>query len=277
MTQLRAALRAGVEDMDTPPTLLSGLRKSYTRQVAARRTGVAVVSVAAAVVGGSMAIAPGAGSPGAGTAARTSTAPAQVRDVAQLTVRITSALNAAEHDVVYVNSSSQITDKIHQVEHIWQLADGSASRDQMFHPNGTPSFDYSISNTGNTISVQYDTRTYRTQAEPWLCTNPAKCGDPSPFTLAGITKLIATGRLTMVGTGEVINGQSTVHLRGQSDAISLTGTLDLWVNTATYLPIHYTVTHASTERDADLTYLPPTKENLALLTAPIPAGFTQQH
>jgi len=41
-------------------------------------------------------------------------------------------------------------------------------------------------------------------------------------------------------------------------------------------PIHYTVTHASTERDADVTYLPPTKENLALLTAPIPAGFTQQ-
>ena len=199
----------------------------------------------------------------------------QLQDVAFVTSRITKALDGVEHDVVSVTSNN-VSAGGRELEHIWARADGSAQRSQT-SVEGRLTGDFSTSDTGPTISVLYDTRTYWTQpAEP--CTSGPKCGSsalPDPFTAAGIRSLIAGGDLTIVGRGEVVKGTRTIHLRGRSDAISLAGSLDMWVNAATYLPIRYTVTHASTERDAYVAYLPPTKQNLAQLTAPIPNGFTK--
>jgi len=89
---------------------------------------------------------------------------------------------------------------------------------------------------------------------------------------------LASGNMEIVGTGEVVNGQTTIHLRKTKDTvvtkdanampgISEAVFTDLWVNESTYLPIRI-------DRD-DYSWLPPTPENLALLKPTIPEGFTQ--
>ena len=54
----------------------------------------------------------------------------------------------------------------------------------------------------------------------------------------------------------------------------------IWVSPGTYLPVRVVVRSAARriraiQQTADITWLPPTAQNLAKLTVPIPAGFRQ--
>ena len=68
-----------------------------------------------------------------------------------------------------------------------------------------------------------------------------------------------------------VDGVEAIELTGRPGSpISET----IWVNPSTYLPVRVVVNSPFGPRQtADITWLPPTAQNLAYLTVPIPAGF----
>lgn len=270
---IRLTMREGVSDLTTQPDLLPGLRKSYARRMAVRRAGVVAAPLAvAAAVGMSVTVsADGPNAPG-----RSPTP--HIQDAAYLTAQITRALDGVDHDIFYTVSQNRTDDGYVSVEHMWELANGSANRDEEFH-NGQPFWDDSHNYTiAQELSVDYPSRTY-TVAPLDFCFGSEKCdGAPLPSGLdpVDIKQVIASGDLKIVGQGEVVNGQSAIHLQGSDlDIMVSGGVIDLWVSESSYLPIRYTLTGGSNDRDADITVLPPTKENLAQLIPTIPPGFTK--
>jgi hypothetical protein len=297
---VRARLRTGVAELTAPPTLLPSLRKQYARRVVTRRIAVATAPLAVAAFVVAVAIAPGAGTPGSSTAGAgtpgSSTAGAgmpgsttagagtpgstqRVLDVAFVTTQVAKAVdNAAnvEHDVVQSTATETGPHGKYSrngktaVYHNWQLADGSAFRSQVL-VDGQPVREDSFGPNGD-IAVDYPTRTWR--SSPPM---PTKNGQgarilTNVLTPAQIKQAMESGHLQIVGQGEVIDGQATIQLRGDKYVFPKTyDTFQIWVNESTYLPVRFD----GGSEPADFTWLPPTPENLALLTPPIPAGFTK--
>jgi len=95
-------------------------------------------------------------------------------------------------------------------------------------------------------------------------------GQPASM-VAPIRTALSCGKLKVAGYGD-IDGISCVKLVEKADGV----TLIYWASRSTYLPVRL-VTQMSgmpTEQD-DFGWLPPTPANLALVTVPIPAGFTR--
>jgi hypothetical protein len=97
-----------------------------------------------------------------------------------------------------------------------------------------------------------------------------------PATVArALRTAISCGTLTEVGRQRV-NGIEAIELTSRSGSpISET----IWISPDTYLPVRVVIRSAggfpATEQTADITWLPPTSQNLAKLAVPIPAGFRQ--
>jgi hypothetical protein len=95
-----------------------------------------------------------------------------------------------------------------------------------------------------------------------------------PATIArALHTAIACGTLTDAGR-QSVNGIEAIKLTSRAGSpISET----IWVDPGTYLPVRVVIRSAGgfpvTQQTADITWLPPTAQNLAKLTAPIPAGF----
>jgi hypothetical protein len=88
---------------------------------------------------------------------------------------------------------------------------------------------------------------------------------------------MASGRLQIVDEGEVINGKPTIHLRGDL-GLKATPPIGFWIDQTTNLPVRSEYQQGQSGEwgpPSDLSWLPPTEENLAMLTAPVPDGFTQ--
>jgi hypothetical protein len=141
--------------------------------------------------------------------------------------------------------------------------------------DGAPVRDDSLGTNGG-ASVDYSSRTWR--HNPPIA---AKNGDrgriaTNVLTPAQIKQAMESGHLQIVGAGEMINGQSTILLRGDH-VIPLEGPVQFYVNESTYLPVRFQdqLSNGEWGSPADFTWLPPTKENLTLLTSPIPDGFKQ--
>ena len=84
---------------------------------------------------------------------------------------------------------------------------------------------------------------------------------------------ISCGTLTEAGRQNV-DGIEAIKLTSRAGSpISET----IWVDPGTYLPVRVVIRSAGgfpvTQQTADITWLPPTAQNLAKLTVPIPAGF----
>ncbi len=82
------------------------------------------------------------------------------------------------------------------------------------------------------------------------------------------------GTLRAAGGG-IVDGVSTIRLSGRPGATTMT----FWVDATTYLPVRIVQVWASApysdgDVQMDMRWLPATPANKALLTAPIPAGFT---
>ncbi|OXM64234.1 hypothetical protein [Amycolatopsis vastitatis] len=267
---LRSALRESVTDVAaTPEVLLPALRKRYTRRVIARRAGLAATPlVVAAAVAGSVALVPGSGHsvPASGTTVAT-----PVLDVAYVTAKVTSALDNAGRDVMYLKADPRKVGE-HTVDESWVAADGSAMRQRLTR-GGEVITDEQFTPAGILVVQHTLKRYYRIPDHGSAVTTPdgySRAGVPLP---GEIKKAVGAGALTLVGN-EVIDGKPTIHLR-----LSGSGTVpgfvkdafsDLWVSQSSYLPVRI----GSGESRQDYSWLPPTPENLALLTAPIPAGYT---
>lgn len=303
---VRARLRTSVADLTAPPSLLPKLRKQYARRVVTRRIAVATAPLGVAAVVAAVAIAPGAGAPrsttagapgsttagapgstpaGVGTpgsttpSARRSESAQRVQDVAFVTTQVANAVDNAtnvERDVVQTTAIETGPNGKYSrngktaTYHNWQLADGSAFRSQVL-VDGQPVREDSFGPNGD-IAVDYPTRTYR--SSPPMPTKNGQRGRilTNVLTPAEIKQAMESGHLQIVGQGEVINGQATIQLRGDKYVFLKTyDTFQIWVNESTYLPVRFD----GGSEPADFTWLPPTPENLALLTPPIPAGFTK--
>ena len=95
---------------------------------------------------------------------------------------------------------------------------------------------------------------------------------PSPVARS-LRTAVSCGTLTVAGR-ELVNGVEAIKLTSRPDSfISET----IWVDPSTYLPVRVVVRSAPgspvIEQTANITWLPPTAQNLAELTVPIPAGF----
>lgn len=95
-----------------------------------------------------------------------------------------------------------------------------------------------------------------------------------PSTVArSLRTAVSCGTLTVAGR-ERVDGVEAIKLTSRPDSfISET----IWVSPSTYLPVRVVVGSAPggpvIQQTADITWLPPTAQNLAKLTVPIPAGF----
>jgi hypothetical protein len=101
-----------------------------------------------------------------------------------------------------------------------------------------------------------------------------------PSTVArSLRTAVSCGTLTVAGR-QTVDGVEAIKLTSRAGSpISET----IWVSPSTYLPVRVVVRSAAgaagasgapaVQQTADITWLPPTAQNLAKLTVPIPAGF----
>jgi hypothetical protein len=189
------------------------------------------------------------------------------------------ASSLPQQNIVVVVSRNTVHNEFHQEERIWKIPGTHISRTQE-SIDGQVVFDTGVGADGTQVTVLHDSGTYRVEP-PLPCSDLAKCGsglplEPDIFTPDGVQQSIADGSLAVIASNVETDGRPAIHLRGNSNLqISLSGTLDMWVDPSTNLPFRYRVSGSSTERDATVTYIPQTGVNLSQLVVPIPAEFTE--
>ncbi|MET8764238.1 hypothetical protein [Lentzea sp. NPDC004782] len=253
LDDVRTVLRAEVIGVTADsPALLAAVRRKQSRR---RRAWLAVPLVAAAAAA-AVVLAP---------ATPRTTAPIEVAQVLQQTK---SALDGVRGMVIHEQAPAVQGEKYFKpgekgLSERWHAADGSAFRYRA-SVDGRTIVDLSRSAAGD-IFVDHRARTYRSQ--------PGETpSDDDVWTPEKIQKAIKDGRITAAGPGDPINGTQTVRL---SIAADKAGTAtEMWVDATTYLPMRWRWLQdgAST---FDVTWLPPTPENLAQLKTQIPDGFTE--
>lgn len=279
-TDLVSELRTAIAQLPArvPPGLASSAYRRYRRR---RITTRAVTAAATVVVTGAIAAVVLSGSP----------APvvpdAQAGYVAN---RVTEALGALSSRTImfeHITYRSRPVDPTQPPQDQWIL--GSRIRVITLTPSGRPQTDFGDSagpRTETQVNVGYQKRTWWRLARPELPTPPPapvsySCSDinfntqPSsaPEMAAQIRTEVACGLLKAAGTG-VVDGVWTVELTGVSAGLRET----YWIDTTTYLPVRIVTTDVEdgvSGLQADVRWLPPTAANLAKLTVPIPAGFTE--
>jgi hypothetical protein len=255
--EVRAVLHEEVADVTAGPALLAGVRRRHTRGMFTRRL-VLVASVAAAV---------GVAVP----LALPEQEAVEPENASYVMARTSAALDDALDDVVYeravVSGSEYYLEPGQEaVYELWHAADGSSFR-MLQTVDGKPFRDQSFDRESDVI-VEYKTRTYI--ARPGFVGSPAPLDDV--WTPAEIQQAIKEGRITVVGPDQV-NGKPTIKLYRVPRKADVP--MDLWVDATTYLPVRY---HLRQEGPMtfDVSWLPPTPENLAKLKTVIPPGFTEQ-
>jgi hypothetical protein len=188
------------------------------------------------------------------------------------------ALSLPQQDIVVVVSRNRVHNEFHKEERIWKIPGTGISRTRE-SVDGQVVLDTGVGADGTQVTVLHDSGTYRVEP-PLPCSDLAKCGpglppEPDIFTPDGVQQSIADGSLAVIASNVETDGRPAIHLRGSNLQISLSGALDMWVDPSTNLPFRYRVSGSSTERDATVTYIPQTAENLSQLVVPIPAEFSE--
>ena len=277
-TDLISELRAAIEHM--PARVPAGLASSAYRRYRRRRiTARAVTAGSTAAVTGTIAAVALSGSP----------APvvpdAQAGYVAN---RVSAALGAlSSQSIMFEHITYRPVDPGEPPQDQW--IQGRQLRLITLGPSGGPQTDFGDDagpRTETEVNVDYQKRTWWRLARPELPTSPPvpdsySCSDegfnsqPSsaPEMAAQIRTEVACGLLKAAGTG-VVDGVWTVKLTGVSAGLRQT----YWIDTTTYLPVRILTATADDRTggsQADVRWLPPTAANLAKLTVPVPAGFTE--
>ena len=274
---LAAELHSRANAVTWQPALLDGAlrrhRKRELRQRAALAAGAACVASAVLVASATAAL----------SGQRVLPGQSGVKTVAYVLSRVRSAVGTARADVLEVRS---------QLGNGWSYtawfdpATGKSRVDEQ-PPAGGPVFFYF--RWSRTIIVDYQARTYVTghlsapMRQLLLPVTVSWGGLAALPTPAVIRRALASGSFRLVGV-DTVHGQRLLHYRGTDKLPSLGPadggyhTLDIWINAATYLPVKsvtgvgpYTPRMRST-----FTWLPATRQNLAVFTPQIPTGFRDE-
>jgi hypothetical protein len=293
-TDIEDLLREGMErftaDLRAPAGMIyRAARRRRRRRLALRSAAGAATALAACAVALVAAGAPGVRLNG--------TTPA-----AYVVKRVDSALSAAEPgDIAQMTvTTSRVTPDgatVTITTEEWSY--GGQWRLVASSPAGQPVYDEGFSTASVYTLVSYPARTWARQPGPGrpaaLVPSPPGCGpavaalpllfqpglpgigfsaSSRPATAArALRAAISCGTLAVAGR-QRIDGIEAIELTSrQNSPISET----IWVSPGTYLPVRVVVRSALgvavRQQTADITWLPPSAQNRARLTVPIPAGF----
>lgn len=123
---------------------------------------------------------------------------------------------------------------------------------------------------GSVIHIDYS-------KQVWWTVTTAGTGSPTlqdpEATAAGVQSLVTSGQLKVASSTE-LNGQPATELVGQG--VLPGSTLTLWVSQATNLPIQAIGTQSDGSKQiTSYQWLDRNDQNVALVTATVPSGFTQ--
>lgn len=253
--EVRAALHEEVADVTAGPELLAGVRRKHGRRAVTRR--LVLVAPVAAAVAAALVLAP---------QPKRDPDPLDPANAGYVRDRTDAALYASRNDVVYERAVVTEGDKYSEpgedaVYERWLAADGSRFRLRVTI-DGQPVVDLSRDSDVD-VFVDYRSRTYR--ASPG--TAPGEQDDV--LAAKEVRQAVEHGEITVVGQEE-INGKPAVELHVKARNADVP--MDLWVDAITYLPVRWQRRQAGSA-PFDVTWLPPTPENLALLRTVIPPEF----
>jgi hypothetical protein len=223
--------------------------------------------------------------------------------------RVSSALSAAEPgeiaQMTVTTRTAQTPGSASTTTTAEEWSNGDQWRLVTYSPDGRPLYDEGFSTSLYTL-VNYQARTWARQpglspgaggvsvvpGPPGCQRTPAAVspllfayGLPGtrstasslPSTVArDLRAAVSCGALVDAGRQRVDGTEAIELTRQRGSPVSET----IWVSRSTYLPVRVVVRFSfgklpSREQTADFTWLPPTAQNLAKLTVPIPAGFRQ--
>lgn len=269
LDQVRAALHDEVATVTAPQTLLSAVHRRTRTRRTTRRWLVAAMATAAAVA--VVTLPPTVEHPP--TAERPpTTEPHPTVNVAYAAERTMSALNEVTDNVIYEHALVTKGGKYSEpgeeaLYERWLAADGSTFR-LLVTIDGKPVVDLSRDRVSN-VFVDHRTGTYR--VFPGVEPNAPQYDDV--WTPEEIRQSLANGDLKVVGQGDPVNNRPTILLHREPGKAEVP--MDLWVDAETYLPVRWQWLQQNST-PFDVTYLPPTPENQAKLTAVVPPGFTEE-
>jgi hypothetical protein len=224
-------------------------------------------------------------------------------DAAYVIKNVSSALSAAEPGTI-AQMTITTSGGPGAATSAEEWSNGNEWRSVTYSTPGHPIYDEGFSPTSSYTLVSYPTKTWARQAGigspavpslgspstkracgPVVGASPVlfRLGLPGTSTSASsLPTTVATALHTAVSCGSLtVAGRQTVDGTDAIKLTSRTGSLiaeTIWVNPDTYLPVRVVVRSAYTpglRQTADFTWLPPTAQNLAKLTVPVPGGFRQ--
>jgi hypothetical protein len=292
-TDVEELLREGMERFTADLRAPAGLTYRVARRRRRRRLVLGSVSAGAALAAGGVALVvavlPGVN--GAGLSAA---------DAAYVVKNVSNALNAADPGTI-AQMTITTSGGPGAATSAEEWSNGNEWRSVTYSSPGHPIYDEGFSSSTGYTLVSYNTKTWTRQAGLGRPAGPSfgpparnGCGPavaafPTPFRLGlpgtstsanslpttvarALHTAVSCGTLT-VGGRQAVDGTETIELKSRPGSlISET----IWVSPSTYLPVRVVVRSAyspSVKQTADFTWLPPTAQNEAMLTVPVPAGF----
>ena len=288
---LREGMARFTADLRAPGGMVRRAARRHRRRLALRSAAGTAAALTAAAVVLAAGVVPGAGHDGAGL-------------TAYVVKRVDGALSAAEPgQIAQMTVTTTVTvpygTTVTATAQEWSY-DGQW-RSVTYSPAGHLVYDEGISTASVYTLVNYPERTWARQAGPGLPAppkpGPGGCGPViaalpmlfqpglpgaglsagSPATVAkALRAAISCGTLAVAPGRQRVDGVEAIELTSRPGSqISET----IWVSPGSYLPVRVVLRSPPGppvfQREADITWLPPTAQNLAKLTVPIPAGFRQ--
>ncbi|HEV2934418.1 MAG TPA: hypothetical protein VGY96_14895 [Streptosporangiaceae bacterium] len=287
---LREGMARFTADLRAPGGMVRRAARRRRRRLALR-SAAGAAALTAAVVALAAGVVPGAGHGGAGLAA-------------YVVKRVDGALTAAEPGQIAqmtVTTTVTVPDGTTATATAREWSYNGQWRSVTYSPAGHLVYDEGISTASVYTLVNYPERTWARQAglglRPALKPGPGGCGPViaalpllfqpglpgaglsagSPATVAkALRAAISCGTLAVAPGRQRVDGVEAIELTSRPGSqIAET----IWVSPGSYLPVRVVLRSPPGppvfQREADITWLPPTAQNLAKLTVPIPAGFRQ--
>jgi hypothetical protein len=184
--------------------------------------------------------------------------------------RLLNALDGASDDVVEtrtVISDGQVVDRFANGDNT-----RSVSYDSGYGMEPAENSLVTYGPSGTTITVVYPaTKTY-------VVEQPSAKDSAVPIAPPSIRDQIADGVLTVVSSGQQIDGHDTIELT-DTNAGATAGISHLWVDSSTYLPVRQILGLPSgmtgDSSQTDWTYYPPSSASLAKLQLSIPPDYSE--
>ena len=301
-TDIEDLLREGMERFTADLRAPAGLTYRTVRRRRRRRLALR------SMTGGVAVLAAGAAALAVIVLPRVNGSGQQAVDAAYVIRNVSNALSAAEPGTIaqmtVTTTGATVRGGTAVTTTAEEWSNGEQWRSVTYSASGHPVYDEGYTTSSGYTLVSYPTKTWARQAGLGLPYAPFSSAPPSgkhgcgqalgafpvvfrlglpgtstsasslPATVAGALRTaVSCGSLTVAGH-QTVDGTETIKLTSRPDSlISET----IWVDPSTYLPVRVTVRSAAgsspVQQTADFTWLPPTAQNQAKLTVPIPAGF----